>query len=183
IENKIINLNYQKIISGQEKNILDFREFLVQESKNLEEYNLPFADFLAGRHYSVLQQREKAVTLFQRYKEYNVPFDKLLISIGISTYFNIGNDFENAPHVDPPNFIDSKPVNYKGTSIIVSVDINYLRKYGPQLFVSIIALKKYQVHIHVIGEFDNALSSINEAKELFSKMLLFYNTGKDVRIP
>lgn len=181
LKNNILNLNYQKIISSKEDNVVNFRNFLIQECKVLENYNLPFADFLAGRHHSVLQNRKKAAILFRKFLSYKLPFEKLLISIGVSTYFNIEN--EKIPQVNTPIFVDEKPVNYNNTAIIVSVDINFLRKYGPQLFVSTIALKKYQVHIHVIGDYNDSIDSINEAKELFKKILMFYKTEKEVRIP
>lgn len=183
IKNNILNLNYQKISSSKEDNVVNFREFLIKECELLKNYNLPFADFLAGRHYSVLQNRNEAAILFQNFLSYEVPFEKLLISIGISTYFDIKDEIEDIPKVNSPIFIDKQPVNYTNTAIIVSVDINYLRKYGPQLFVSIIALKKYQVHIHVIGDYSDSTDAINEAKELFNKILLFYKTEKEVRIP
>src|SRR5699024_267066 len=124
IENKIINTNFQKISLAKGKSVINFREFLKNECELLESYNLGFANFLAGRHYSVLENRKKAFEQFSLYRKYNPPIDTLLMSLGLSTYFDIDNMNQRIPEINEPYFIDVKPKNIINTPVIVSVDIN-----------------------------------------------------------
>src|SRR5699024_10127836 len=71
----------------------------------------------------------------------------------------------------------------KDLTIIISLDSTFLKYYGVQLFYTIIALKEYHFHFHLIDDDEKVTDSVVEAAELFKHMIKFMSLSKDVIEP
>lgn len=182
LELKLTKKTFIELQYNDEDNNL-FKHFLEKEIMELEKYNLKFADFLAGRHYSFFGLREKAASLFEDYLTFESPLlHEFDISKGVTSYFDIKNK-ENLKNIKEPEFISEIIKPLSKTTIVMSVDPKFLRKYGLKIFSNIIALKNYHVHFHVIGEESLVYETINQAKTLFDNMKEFYNTDRSINEP
>ena len=85
--------------------------------------------------------------------------------------------------ITEPQMIDNVTNNKFNTIILMSVDSNFLKKYGMHLFSNIIALKEYHFHIHLIGEKSLIMETMASAKSLFEQMVIFYSPKIEVVRP
>lgn len=160
-----------------------FEHFLNEEISYLKKEELKFADFLAGKYYSFLGMRTEAASLFENFLTFESrrlhDFD---ISKGTTTYFDMEKK-TGQQLIENPIMLSSKSKSTNKTTIVMSLDSEFFRKFSLKIFSNIIALKRYQVHLHIIGEYNMVIDTINQAKKLFENMKRFYNTNSNILNP
>lgn len=157
----------------------DLIEFMNNQIKELEEANLQFAYLLIAQYFSLLNDREKASEYFKKVRSYDNNLEReFLVGQGSATYNTLD---ENRQKHDLNVTFDSEKIDFDtNNTILCSVDSKYLKRYGTIIFFNVIALQKYHFHIHVVGDNENTISTINEAKALFTQMKSF--VGKESEI-
>lgn len=131
----------------------------------LEETDLEFSKLITGLYYSYIGERQKALEAFEEAHNYKEKFiHKMKIDMGSYTYNMINSHTEYNPKIYFPT--DLKPDNSTLT-ILVSMDSAFLKYYAVQLFYTMIALKKYHFHFHIIGNPETSKSIIKDAEDLF----------------
>src|SRR5699024_9552371 len=104
------------------------------------------------------------------------------ISKGTTTYFDMEKK-TGQQLIENPIMLSSKSKSTNKTTIVMSLDSEFFRKFSLKIFSNIIALKRYQVHLHIIGEYNMVIDTINQAKKLFENMKRFYNTNSNILNP
>lgn len=180
-----LKLNQTTYIEHQMENDINklFKEFLIEEINHLKKKELKFADFLAGKYYSFLGMRSEAADLFKNFLTFESSrlhdFD---ISKGSTTYFGM-EETTGRQLIENPIMLSSKLKVTSKTTIVMSLDVEFFRKFSLKIFANIIALKRYQVHLHIIGEYNVVVDTINQAKKLFKDMKNFYSASSNVLNP
>lgn len=175
---------FLELQSNSDKNTEKFRIFLRDEIKTLTSYNMEFTNFLAGRYHSFFAEREKALSLFNDFLTLeNEIISELHMSRGITSYFDLNDSTKERFEINEPKMIDDVNQNKFNTTVLMSVDRNFLKKYGMHLFSNIIALKEYHFHIHLIGEESEVMETMTDAKSLFEQMIKFYEPKISVARP
>lgn len=157
--------------------------FFENEIVRFSSSNLQFAKLLSGIYYSFINKRQCATAEFKKALEFNDNFIKTLkIDLGSYTYSDISDIKTYNPTI---KFVEqeNKQDYSNDTTIIVSMDINFLRYYAAQLFYNIIALKTYKFHFHIIAENKEVNEEIIEAKNLFKNMLSFRKSNFEIIEP
>ena len=157
------------------------QDFIKNEIQELNQYDLETSYILKGLYYSFLKDRDSAT------KEFKTAIDcekQLILDLGIGkgvfTYINAINN--NGIYENEITYLNS----LEGTSeftIVMSLDVNFLRKYAPQLFYSIISLKKQHFHFHLVGNSDEISEIYIEAINLFNNMKKFIKPSESVIKP
>lgn len=179
-----IRLNWHEYIFKKLYNELDYKNIINDLNyllKEVEKYLNTFmvANVIAGKIYDFIGKREVAV---EKYKNaINLDYSNLIYYLGdmyIYTY-NIPKklDIEKQGNI---KFIGDK-IPESNTTILCSLDINYLRLFGPQIMVMCSQLKKQHVHLHIIGKEDECMNIIKESIDLIKNICGF--SKKDSQIP
>lgn len=163
LEDRIINIPFNDLFENNRFNKI------VEEKINVcEKYQdeLQTANILIGKLYSLLGNRQHAADYFERAIAFSPNFiEQLDFDQGVYTYSRYADksyDFSNKINV-----VDIISSN-NDIVILISLDTNFMRYYGPQLLYYINVLKKYQFHLHVIGAENEAKEIIDKAKDLFN---------------
>lgn len=179
---KINRLYYDELINNNAlKSKGKLSSFIEREIKKLENNNLQFGYILLGQYYSLLGDRKTASNYFRKVEEFNNDWEThFLIGQGSATYAFIDDNtikYDGVRFIGEEHNIDAK------TTVLVSVDIKYLRYYVVSLLYNSIALKKYHFHIHVIGESVEAVSAITNAQSIYNQILEFSHSTKTSNHP
>lgn len=180
VRNKYIRITYPKLIKIVQETP-EIKEYFKNKIKSLRNKDLQFGYALSAIIESFFGNREASTRDFEKCISYdnNYAID-YHIGLGIYTYKDV---YEKNHLSNAINFSYQKSFEKRDITFSVSVDPWFLRKYGMQMFYSIIALKKYNFHFHIVAEDDEANSVINDAKELFSRMTEFFQSNDKVKMP
>jgi hypothetical protein len=146
-------------------------DFIKRQIEHADKSSLQLAYVLSGCLHSLLGERSTAASKFQ--KAINFETDFILdfkFDLGAHTYKELGSikDFKNEI-----NFVSDANYAERDMTILISLDVKFLRYYAASMFYAIIALKKYHFHFHVVGEQVGAISTITRAMKLFDDMVEF----------
>jgi len=123
---------------------------------------------LAAMLTSMMKSRDEAIPLFE--KSCNMKSDfirKFALDLGAYTYSKPSGAFES---YDGATFVQDSYNNSKFL-ILISLDSNFLRCYGPQLFVLANVLRDYHFHFHVVGK--DVIKLIHQSLELINDIKRF----------
>ena len=159
----------------------EHQNFIKNEIDNLNNYEIETAHILKGLYYSFMKDRKEAAREFKSAINGDIKLIKDMgIGEGIFSYEDevaIKSEYEN-------EVIDlTTNENTSEFTILMSLDPNFLRKYGPQLFYSIISLKKYHFHFHLVGNKSDILKVFSESVNLFDTMKEYIKPSKNVIHP
>src|SRR5699024_7658297 len=180
-----LKLTQTTYIDHQQDNDInkEFEHFLNEEISYLKKKELKFADFLAGKYYSFLGMRTEAASLFENFLTFESrrlhDFD---ISKGTTTYFDMEKKTSHQL-IENPIMLSSKSKSTNKTTIVMSLDSELFIKLSLKIVANIIVIKRYQVHLHIIGEYNMVIDTINQAKKLFENMKRFYNANSNILDP
>lgn len=177
---RLIGVSYLDLKKSINKDV-GLSKFINDKINYLTSLNMQFSNVLAGLLYAFLEERKKAYEYLKVAFEYNNNFiNDFNLGLGLSTYIHepIKKEFNNKITFEYQNNLDKRDITF-----LVSVDEMFLRKYGMQLFYSIIALKQYHFHFHVISNSENSKQIIEESQELFNQMTKFFKTEKKITTP
>lgn len=126
---------------------------------------LQSANIIVGKIYDFIGKRNLAIKSFKNaisFKEDNIIY---LGEGGIYTYTSL--EEPDIKHKENIKFIN----NYEPISdvvILYSLDLKYLRAYGPQLMYMCNIYEDQHFHFHIIGKYEEVKIGINEIIELFN---------------
>ena len=130
----------------------------------------------AGKTYDLLGREDQAKDCFRRAGAEH-PDQIPLFESGLHFYepWSVVNASGDAPEDSGAvTFVDDRPAGKKAVPVILfSVDEVFLRIYGIQMFNYAIALKKYHMHFHVVGEPASVRRSIEDAQKLIRDLYAF----------
>lgn len=163
------------------KTNVEHRNFIHNEIQELNKYDLETSYILKGLYYSFLKERKSATREFKSAIEGDT---KLILDMGIGegifTYIdNVNNDGKYYNEIIDLNSVDET----SEFTVLMSLDPTFMRKYGPQLFYSIISLKKQHFHFHLVGEPDEIHEIFTESINLFNTMKTYIKPSQSVIEP
>lgn len=160
---------------------IEHQNFIFNEIEELNEYDVETSNILKGLYYSFLKDRESATREFGKAVEGDT---QLIIDLGVGEgIFTYINEVNNSGEYDN-KIIDLNSIGETSEfTILMSLDSKFLRKYGAQLFYSIISLKKQHFHFHLIGETDEVSKVYSDSKNLFETMKKYIQPSQGVIEP
>lgn len=177
---KLIGVSYLDIKNSITSDS-DLSKFINKKINYLTSLKMQLPNILAGLLYSFIEDRNKAYKYIKEAHEYkNNYINDFNLGLGLSTYIYepVKNQFNNKISFEYQEGLEKRDITF-----VVSVDEMFLRKYGMQLFYSIIALKKYHFHIHLVSSPEKSKRIVTESQTLFKQMTKFFNAKEQITIP
>src|SRR5699024_8635159 len=172
VENELLNFNrelnalelsehnYSMLTNIEKSKKQALKKYINSRISYLNKIDLEFSKLLTGLFYSYLGDRENAsIAIKDAHKSKEKYILKMKIDLGSHTYNNDIDKIEYNPNIKFHNDIQ---VNNKDLTIIISLDSTFLKYYGVQLFYTIIALKEYHFHFHLIDDDEKVTDSVVE---------------------
>ena len=173
--------NYSMLTNIEDSKKAALKKYINSRISHLNKIDLEFSKLLIGLFYSYLGDRENASIAIKNAHKFNEKYIlKMKIDLGSHTY---NNDIDNIEYNPNIKFYNGIKVNNNDLTIIISLDSTFLKYYGAQLFYTIIALKEYHFHFHLIDDEEIVKDNVSEAAEFFKSMIKFMSPNKTVIEP
>lgn len=173
--------NYSILINIDNSKKKSLKKYINSRISQLNKIDLEFSKLLTGLFYSYLGDRENASIAIKNAHKYSEKYIlKLKIDLGSHTY---NNDIGNIEYNPVIKFYNDVQVNNQNLTIIISLDSTFLKYYGIQLFYTIIALKEYHFHFHLVDDEEKVKDSVVDAVEFFKSMIKFMSPSKAIIEP
>lgn len=175
------NFSFQDINNGITLNDIRLHEYINSRIFKLEQINLEFSTLFIGLYYSYIGKRNLAIKAFNKSHEFEENYIKSMkIDIGSYTYTSIVDGINYTPEIV---FHDSLIENRTGITILLSMDAQFLKYYSIQLFYSIIALRNYHFHFHIVDYNNTSNDAIKEAKSLYENLIDYIRPKSPITAP
>lgn len=173
-----INLNWHEYIFKPLYNQTNYGPILKDLKKiivecELYEPTIQSSNIIIGKIYDFIGNRDIASNYFKKALSFNENFSIYFTEEGISTYkdYSILNKFNNDEEYNIKFLNDCNAIS--DIVILYSLDLNYLRAYGPQLLYMCNIFDNQHFHFHVIGNYEKVNSYVDEAIDFYKKLCTF----------
>lgn len=137
------------------------------------ESNLQISNIIIGKVYDFIGNRDLANDYFKKALAFKDDFYFYFTEEGIYTYkdYSILNSFSNLDKYNVKFINEGNPIS--DIIVLYSLDLDYLRAFGPQLLYMCNIFDNQHFHFHIIGNYKEVSSYVNETIDFYKTICNF----------